>query len=103
MINILRKTLAAGIGALSLTRERLEKVMNELVEKGEVTKEEAREFVKELAEKGEQEREALQKTIRMEMERIRGAMGLISGDDLRKLEERLQRIEEKLNADKTDM
>jgi len=75
----------------------------ELVEKGEVTKEEAREFVKELAEKGEQEREALQKTIRMEMERIRGAMGLISGDDLRKLEERLQRIEEKLNADKTDV
>ncbi len=103
MINLLQRTLTAGVGVLSLTREKLEKAMNELVEKGEVTKEEAREFVKELVEKGEQEREALRNTVRNEVEKIRGSMGLVSRDDLSQLEERLRRIEARLNIESTDV
>ena len=100
MIDILRKTMDAGVGVLSLTKEKLEKVMNELVEKGEVTKDEAKDFVKEMMEKGEQEREALRNTVQKEVERVKGAMGLISRDDLRQLEERLKRIEDKLDGNK---
>lgn len=97
MIDVFRKAFFAGMGALSLTKEKAEKLVEDLVEKGEVGAEEAKTFAKELFEKGQQERLAITETVRNEVERLKENMGMVSKKDLAKLEERLAAIEAKIS------
>ncbi|MDT3698046.1 MAG: polyhydroxyalkanoate synthesis regulator [Thermincola sp.] len=94
MKGLLKKTLLVGMGALSLTREKAEKIVRELEEKGEVTSEEAKQFINELADRGEQERNALKEVVAAEFEKFKNMTGMITKKDLAALEERLTRLEQ---------
>jgi polyhydroxyalkanoate synthesis regulator phasin len=71
MANIVEKALLMGLGAWSLTREKVSEAVNELVQEKEVEPEEARKLVDALVTKGEKEREELRKMIRQEMDQVR--------------------------------
>lgn len=94
MKGLIKKSLMIGMGALSLTREKAEKIVRELEEKGEVTSDEAKQFVNELAERGEQERSALKKVVATELERLKNMTGIITKKDLSVFEERLKKLEQ---------
>lgn len=94
MKGLIRKSLMIGMGALSLTREKAEKIVRELEEKGEVTSDEAKQFVNELAERGEQERSALNKAVAAELDRLKNVTGIITKNDLAAFEERLRKLEQ---------
>lgn len=96
MINLLRKILYLGLGTMSVTREKTEEWVDEMVRKLNIDSGEANRIVKELVEKGEQEREALTQLIRKEIERLRVELGLISRSELRELENRLISLEQKM-------
>jgi len=101
MLNLARKMMLAGIGALSLTREKAEQMVNELVDRGQMSRDEAKKMVQDLINKGEQERSALLTTIRQELNAWRDEMGLATKQDLADLAARLARLEERL-AQKQD-
>lgn len=96
VIKVLRKTIMLGMGTLSLTKEKAEKVVEELVQKGEATSDEAKVFLNELAEKGEKERNALGNFIRTEFNKIRSEIGLVTADEYNQLEARILELEKKL-------
>ncbi len=96
MKDAIRRLALAGIGVFSLTREKAEQVVKELVEKGQVSAEEARGVFRDLVEKGEQERAALAQTIRNEINRLREEVGFVTRQDWRALEERIRRLEAQL-------
>jgi polyhydroxyalkanoate synthesis regulator phasin len=52
MEDILKKLIYQGLGVLSVTRDRAEKLIADLVEKGKMTEEEGRKFYEELASEG---------------------------------------------------
>lgn len=99
-MGIFKKTLLFGVGLLTLTREKAEKVVHDMVDRGEVGAEEAKTFVNELMEKGEQEKAAVQETIKKEVEDLRKKFGLVTRADLEALEERIRALESKLNDEK---
>lgn len=94
MKSLIKKSLLIGMGALSLTREKAEKIVRELEEKGDVTSDEAKQFVSELSERGEQERSALKKVVAAELERLKNMTGIITKKDLAVFEERLRKLEQ---------
>jgi hypothetical protein len=57
-MNMIEKVLYLGLGVFSVTRERMEKVVNELIEKGELSREEAGQVMDELIKRGEEEKTA---------------------------------------------
>ncbi|MBT9140250.1 MAG: hypothetical protein DDT30_00826 [Dehalococcoidia bacterium] len=92
MKELLRKAFTLGWGAMVLTREAAEKLVDELVKKGEVGQEEARDLVNDLLERGKKEREEAQKVIRQEIAQVLGELNLPSRDDLLRLEEKVDRL-----------
>ncbi len=92
MKELVRKAFILGWGAVALTREAAEKLVDELVKKGEVGQEEARDLVNDLLERGKKGREEVQKVIRQEMARVLGDLNLPSRDDLLRLEEKVDRL-----------
>jgi len=92
MKELLRKAFTLGWGAMALTKETAEKLVDELAKKGEMGQEEARDLVNDLLEQGKKEQEEVQKVIRQEMARVLGDLNLPSRDDLLRLEEKVDRL-----------
>ena len=88
MTNLLEKGFLAGIGLLSMTREKAQKVIDELSHEGEVQKNEVTKWVDQLADRGEEERQALRKLIRDEVKQALDEMGLATKEDIQKLVEK---------------
>ena len=85
MANLFEKGFLAGIGLLSMTREKAQSVIDELTHEGETQKGEVKEWVEQLADRGEEERQALRKLIRDEMKKVLDEMGLVTKEDLQEM------------------
>jgi polyhydroxyalkanoate synthesis regulator phasin len=93
MIDSLKNTLLAGLGAASYTKEKVEDIFKDLVEKGKVSKEEAENYLSRLSTDA---REQFDKTSREACEKLqdllrKGPFATVS--DLKKLEERIEALE----------
>jgi len=85
MKTLLEKGFLAGIGLLSMTREKAQKIIEDLSHEGELQKSEMKQWVDQLSDRGEEERQALRKLIRDEMKKVMDDMGLATKEDIQKL------------------
>ncbi len=85
MKTLFEKGLLAGIGLLSMTREKAQNIVEELSQEGEAQKNEVSRWVDQLADRGEEERQALRKLIRDEMKKVIDEMGLATKEDIQKI------------------
>ena len=85
MTTLFEKGFLAGIGLLSMTREKAQKIFEELSHEGELQKTEVKQWVDQLSDRGEEERQALRKLIRDEMKKVMDDMGLATKEDIQKL------------------
>ncbi len=100
MKNLLKKSILIGMGAISITREKAEKLAREFEEKGEVTSDEARQFADELVQKGEQERSNLKEAVKREVDNLIRTAGLVTKQEFDQLDIRVRQLE--LQASKGD-
>jgi len=92
MFETIDKTLLAGLGALSITRERAEKLFDEYVRRGQAVKEARTGFVKELLDSAERTRRDLEKLINEQVHQAVSKMELATRDDLKRLEAKLDAV-----------
>jgi polyhydroxyalkanoate synthesis regulator phasin len=88
MKTLLEKSFLAGIGLLSMTREKAQKIIEDLSHEGDLQKSEVKQWVDQLSDRGEEERQALRKLIRDEMKKVMDDMGLATKEDIQKLLEK---------------
>lgn len=63
MIDIIKKTLLAGVGAIVITKDKVETALNELVKEGKISAAEARQMAEKLAAQGRQEFDTLSREL----------------------------------------
>ena len=59
MIDVIKKTLLAGVGAAVITKEKVESALGEFVQQGKVSSAEARQMAEKIAEQGRREFETM--------------------------------------------
>jgi polyhydroxyalkanoate synthesis regulator phasin len=101
MIETIKKTLLAGLGATVITAERVEQSLSGLVEKGKINAEEAREAAKKVVDQGKEEWENSRQDMAESIEKILKKANFASRDALDKLSARVDELEAKL-AEKSD-
>lgn len=95
MKDLIKKGLALGLGLAVVSKEQIEKLVDELVKKGEVTASESKELVQELFEKGEAEKIQINERFREQFAQILKDLNIPTKADLERLEERIQALETK--------
>lgn len=93
MIDLIRKTVLAGVGAMVMTREKIEESMSELVEKGRISAREAREVAEKIAEEGRREFETVSVDTQKRIKEMLEQMGVGQKDKIGDLETRLLALE----------
>ena len=93
MIDLIRKTVLAGVGAMVMTREKIEESMSELVEKGRISAKDAKEVAEKIAEEGRKEFETVSDDMQKRIKEMLEQMGVGPKDRIGDLEKRLLALE----------
>lgn len=92
MFETLDKLAMAGLGALSMTRERAEKMFDEYVSRGQTERARKEGFVKEVMDHADRTRSELEKLIAKQVRESALKLDLPTREDLARLEAKLDEI-----------
>ncbi len=76
MIDLLKKTFLTGVGVAALTKEKIEELAKDFVEKGKISEQEGKELVNELVVRSKESRLEFQKQIEDKVLLVLGKMDL---------------------------
>lgn len=88
-----------SFGMFSLTREKAQSYIDEMVERGEIKREDAKDSVEKVIQKGEEQRQEFSNAIQNEMDKWRNKFGTVTRAEYDELAKRLKDLEAKLGAD----
>lgn len=91
-----KKSLAFGLGAASLSLEKLKQFSEEMVERGEMSTEEAGRFVDEVSERARQEKDSIRDWISEQVSKMVRQMGAAEAEHVDRLEARLNALERRV-------
>jgi poly(hydroxyalkanoate) granule-associated protein len=84
--------MLAGLGALSMTRERAEQIFDDYVHRGQVEKDRRTGFVREMVEMAERSRQELESLVNKQVQQAVAKLNLPSREDLARLEAKLDSL-----------
>jgi len=100
MIEIVKKSMLAGIGIASLTKDKVEEIAKDLVKQGGITEQEGRKFVEEMLGYADKTRNDMEKIVESSIEKVINRLDLVRRKDFDEVKKSLDEIQEKLDAGK---
>ena len=98
MIDLIKKTVLAGIGATVVTKEKIEAALQDLVKQGKVSTDEAKVLASKLADEGRKEWESTSKDLGERIRELLAKADFANKAEVAQLERRVQLLEEKVEA-----
>jgi len=99
MKDLLKNVVYAGIGAAFLTRDKIEEVRGELVNKGKLTKDEGKEFVDDLIKRSESARDQLELWLTRQVEDRVNQLNLATTDEVADLRRQIEELQVVINKE----
>ncbi|MGD2079058.1 MAG: phasin family protein [Chloroflexota bacterium] len=101
MLEMARNVLLAGIGAMALTQEEIEKFVHKLIERGEIAEKDGRKLINDVVEKrrrkAEEATEEVESTYESRMEEVLARMNIPSKSDIDALSRKITTLTEKVD------
>lgn len=98
MLELLRKGLMAGLGAVVITRDKIREATRTLVDEGKMTTDEAEKFADDLVSSGEREWEDINSKFQSTARKWSDNVEMARKKDLRDLQEKVELMEERLRV-----
>ncbi len=96
MIDVIKKTLLAGVGAAVITKEKVESALGDFVKQGKVTADEARSMAQKIADQGKKEFEEASENLSAKIKELLKRTDEQTQARLAALEARVTDLESKL-------
>ncbi len=91
MLEVIKKSILAGIGAIALTEEKVKELIDEFVQKGELSQKEGESLVSELQKVIDEHKTKLTTTIDDHIKSFLKELNLVTKPDLTELEKSLKK------------
>lgn len=92
MLDLLKKAVLMGLGVITLTKEKVEQIVDELIKKGELTEDERSKAVRDLLTKIEEQEKALNEKISSMVKKSIEKLDIPSRKDIEKLERKIDEL-----------
>jgi len=97
MKDLLKNVVYAGVGVAFLTRDKIEELRGELVNKGKLSKDEGKEFVDELLKKSEAAKDQLDLWLTRQVEERVKQLNLATSDEVAELRRKIEELQVVIN------
>lgn len=95
MSDIFKKTFLAGLGAMSLTREKAQEITNDLIKRGELAKTDEAKFVRDLLDLAEKNKSGLEDKIEKAIEKVMAKLDIPSRKEIEELKAEIAKLSKK--------
>ena len=102
MLDILKKTYLAGLGLATLTRDKVEEIVDELVRRGEVAEKDRTHVVQDLLDRARDEQKKLSSSVRDTVQKVIGELGVPTRRQFLDLVSRVETLEGTAKSNKAD-
>lgn len=96
MKDLIKNFLYTGVGLVALASEKVQSVVDDLVEQGKLSQEEGKKIVDDFFKTSESKREELENRIKKMTENLTGKLDFFSKEDVDSVRDRLEELEDKL-------
>jgi len=100
MKDLVKKIMYAGAGLAFMTKEKIEEISKDLVEKGKLTEKEGKEVIDDLVRRSKEAKAKVEGQIENAVQKILRRMNLVTKEDLLKLEKRVKALEKEIGVKK---
>ena len=97
MKELLKNVVYAGVGAAFLTRDKIEELRSEMVNKGKLTKDEGKDFVDDLIKKSESAKDQLELWLNRQVEDRVKQLNLATADEVADLRRKIEELQVVIN------
>lgn len=91
MFDMLKKSLLAGIGAIAMTEDKVQEVIDEFVQKGEISEKEGTSLLQEMRHAVDDQRAKVTQMVDERLTTVLHELHLVTRDDILTLEENLKK------------
>lgn len=98
MIELIKKAVYTGMGAVSLTKDKIDEFSRELISVGKLSEQEGEKLVNELRKKSDESKESLRKQTELMVEAALQSMQLAKLSDVERLEGEIVDLRKELEA-----
>ena len=102
MIDVIKKTYLLGLGLATVTREKVEEVVDELVKRGEVAEKDRPHVIQDFMERAREEQRRLGATVRETVQKVVGEVGPPSRAQFEDLLRRVENLEKQSHAHQSE-
>lgn len=92
MSDLIKKTILAGLGALSLSREKAEGIAKDLIKRGELAKTEETKFVKDLMERVEKSKTEIERKTEKIVKQVLARLDIPTRKELNELKTKINKL-----------
>jgi len=96
MIELIEKSLLTAMGAVALSQQKTEELLQDLKQRFQVSESEGKEFINRLEQLAKENQKKLEETAQKELVKSADRLGLVSRADFDKLARKVARLEKKL-------
>jgi len=96
MLDLIKKSIYLGLGAATVTKEKIETLIDELVEKGQLTKDDKPKVVQDIFDKIEKEEKEIKTKIDSTVKETMNKIGIVAKSDYDILLKRVEELEKKI-------
>lgn len=93
MSDLFKKAISLGVGLTVVSKEKVEKVVDDLVKRGELAPNESKDLVNSLIERGEEEQTQIKTIIYEQVKRVLSELDVPSDKDVASLKQRIAALE----------
>lgn len=97
MKEMLKNVLYTGLGAAFLTKEKIEELRKDLIEKGKLSQDEGKQFVDDLIRKSEKAKDQLNLWINKRVEERIDQLNLATKDEIAELRRKIEELQVAIN------
>ncbi|RMH95219.1 MAG: hypothetical protein D6681_13230 [Calditrichaeota bacterium] len=101
MKELLKKVFYFGVGTITVTAEKVEEIVDELIKRGEATQSERGKLIEEFLQKAREQEKAVATKVKDIIQRSRQELGIPSRQEIEALKQRVEALEKQLEARET--
>ncbi len=99
MLELIKQSMLAGIGLVLKTKDEVEKLAKELIEKGKMSEKEGKNFMEAIREKSDDARNKLEKRVEKIVKEILKKVDVASRDELLALKKEIRELKKAISKD----
>ncbi len=97
MFEFFERGFLATVGVLSVSKEKVQEIVDQMVARGELNLDEGKQLVEKMVKRGQEERETMRGLVHQEVQKVVGELDVVSRKDFQVLNEKLDALLKKLD------